>query len=94
MPQIDQPPKSAAIRALIPELRVAARELTDESAASPDDLVQDALGVALRSWDRLPPCADLKPWLLGILSERARTVGKPGLVEGMQQLGAPPTKGG
>ena len=40
MSQFDQPTNSAAIQALIPELRVAARDLVNGSAVSPDDLVQ------------------------------------------------------
>jgi DNA-directed RNA polymerase specialized sigma24 family protein len=85
MAQFDQPSTSAAIQALIPELRVAARTLVDGGAVSPDDLVRDALMVALRSWNRLPPDDRLKPWLLGILSD-------PGLVERAEQLGVPPVE--
>jgi DNA-directed RNA polymerase specialized sigma24 family protein len=79
--------QGAAIQALIPGLRVAARDLVDGAAFSPDDLVREALAVALRSWDQLPSGGDLKPWLLGVLSE-------PGLVKRPEQLSAPPVERG
>ena len=83
--KVDRSAQYAALQALIPELRIAARDLVDGAALSPDDLVREALVVALGSCDRLPPGADLKPWLLGILSE-------PGLVERTEQLSAPPVE--
>jgi DNA-directed RNA polymerase specialized sigma24 family protein len=83
--QLDHSGQCAAIQALIPELRIAARNLVDGAGFSPDDLVRAALMAALRRWDRLPPGADLKPWLLDILSD-------PGLVEQAEQLGAPPVE--
>jgi DNA-directed RNA polymerase specialized sigma24 family protein len=82
MDQIDKVADSAAIQALIPELRVAARDLVNGSAIEPDVLVQEALLVALRNWPHLPPADELKPWLLGVLRD-------PGLVERVQQLGPP-----
>jgi DNA-directed RNA polymerase specialized sigma24 family protein len=78
---------SAALQALIPELRSAARELVNGSALSPDILVQDALMVALKNWDRLPPGDELKPWLLGVLRD-------PALVERVEQYGAPAAERG
>jgi DNA-directed RNA polymerase specialized sigma24 family protein len=83
--QLDHSAQCAAIQALIPELRIAARNLVGGAGFSPDDLVREALVVALRSLDRLPSGADLKPWLVGILSD-------PGLVEQAEQLGAPPVE--
>ena len=55
MSRINHSIDAAAIQALIPELRVAARDLVDGSTISPDDLVQDALLVALGNWHWLPP---------------------------------------
>jgi DNA-directed RNA polymerase specialized sigma24 family protein len=89
MPQMNDSANSAAIQALIPELRTVARKLVDGSAHAPDGLVHDALVLALRNWHRLPPAVDLKPWLLGMLSERARAIGDRGLVERARQLGMP-----
>jgi DNA-directed RNA polymerase specialized sigma24 family protein len=85
MSQGNPPINSAAIQALIPELRVAARGLVNGSAIGPDVLVQEALLVALRNWDRLPSGAGLKPWLLGVLRD-------PGLVERVEQLGTAPAE--
>jgi DNA-directed RNA polymerase specialized sigma24 family protein len=85
--QVDRSTRSGAIRALIPELRCAARDLVNASTVSPDTLVQGALLVALRNWDELPAGGDLKPWLLGVLSE-------PGLVKPPEQLSAPPVERG
>ena len=82
MSQANQSTDSAAIQALIPELRVAARDLVNGSTRSPDDLVQGTLLVALRNWDRLPSGDGLKPWLLGVLRD-------PDLVERTKQLSAP-----
>jgi DNA-directed RNA polymerase specialized sigma24 family protein len=87
MDQIDKVADSAAIQALIPELRIAARDLVNGSSLSPDALVQDALKVALRNWNRLPPGAALKPWLLGVLHDSA-------LMERAQQLGTVPAERG
>ena len=82
MSQSNQSTDSAAIQALIPELRVAARDLVNGSALSPDVLVQGALMVALKNWDRLPSSDELKPWLLGVLRDlrlvkRAKQVSAP-----------------
>jgi DNA-directed RNA polymerase specialized sigma24 family protein len=82
MSQSNQSSDSAAIQALIPELRVAARDLLNGSTISPDDLVQGALMVALKNWDRLPSPDALKPWLLGVLRD-------PSLVERAKQVSAP-----
>ena len=82
MPQSDHSIDSAAIQALIPELRVAARDLVNGSTRSPDDLVQGTLLVVLRNWDQLPSGDGLKPWLLDVLRD-------PGLVERTKQLSAP-----
>jgi DNA-directed RNA polymerase specialized sigma24 family protein len=73
---------SAAIQALIPELHVAAHDVVNGSAIAPDVLVQETLLVALRKWPHLPPADKLKPWLLGVLRD-------PGLVERVEQRGAP-----
>jgi DNA-directed RNA polymerase specialized sigma24 family protein len=86
MPQDNPSIKSAAIQALIPELRVAARDLVDGSAIEPDALVQDALMVALKKWDQLPPADELKPWLLGVLRD-------PSLVERAKQPSTVPAEG-
>jgi len=67
--QVDCFAQCAAIQALIPELRIAARDLANESTLAPDDLVRDVLIVALRNWDRLPSGDNLKPWLLGVLRD-------------------------
>ena len=73
IPEADhQPADYTTIRALIPELSRAARRLADGSALSPDELVRDTLVAALRDWHRLPHGADPRPWLLGILGDRAR----------------------
>jgi DNA-directed RNA polymerase specialized sigma24 family protein len=80
MSQANQPIDAAAIQALIPKLRIAARDLVDSSGISPDALVQDALLIALRNWNGLPSGDGLEPWLLGVLRD-------PGLVERAQQLG-------
>ena len=82
MSQSNQSTDSATLQALIPELRVAARDLVNGSAISPDDLVVGALTVALKNWDRLPSPDALKPWLLGVLRnsdlvERAKQVSAP-----------------
>ena len=90
-------PTYTELHALIPELRTAARALVDGSAASPDDLVQDALVVALRGLGHLPAGRELKPWLLGVLSDRARMAGEHGLVERAEraeELGATPAERG
>ncbi len=81
MSQANQSTCSAAIQALIPELRVVARDLVNGSTISPDDLVQGTLLVALRNWNRLPSSDGLKPWLLGVLRD-------PRLVKRAKQLGA------
>ena len=92
MSRIKRPINSAAIQALIPELRVAARDLVNGSAIEPDALVQTALTTALRNWNQLPAGAALKPWLLGVLKDQVCTTGDPGSVERAQQLGALPAE--
>jgi DNA-directed RNA polymerase specialized sigma24 family protein len=86
MPQGNQTIDAAAIQALIPELRVAARGLVNGSAIEPDALVQDALMVALRNWNELPPGDGLKPWLLDVLRD-------PGLVKRVEKLGPATAEG-
>jgi DNA-directed RNA polymerase specialized sigma24 family protein len=86
MPQASRSIDAAAIQVLIPELRIAARDLVNGSAIEPDILVQDALMVALKKWDQLPPADELKPWLLDVLRD-------PGLVERAEQLGPVATEG-
>ena len=81
MPQANRSIDAAAIQALIPEMRVAARDLVNGLTISPEDLVQDALMVALKNWDRLPAGDELKPWLLSVLRD-------PGLVQRVEQRGA------
>jgi DNA-directed RNA polymerase specialized sigma24 family protein len=83
--QVDCFAQCATIQALIPELRIAARDLANESTLAPDDLVRGVLIVALRNWDRLPSGDNLKPWLLGVLRD-------PGLMERAEQLGTPPVE--
>jgi DNA-directed RNA polymerase specialized sigma24 family protein len=87
MSQGNPPINSAAIQALIPELRVAARDLVNGSAIPPDDLVQGALLVALRNWQQQPSGDGLKPWLLGVLRDLD-------LVERVEQLGTTPAERG
>jgi DNA-directed RNA polymerase specialized sigma24 family protein len=87
MPRVKRSINSAAIQALIPELRVAARNLVNGSALAPDALVQDALMVALKKWNQLPPADELKPWLLGVLRD-------PALVERVEQRSAPAAERG
>ncbi len=87
MPQANRSIDAAAIQALIPEMRVAARDLVNGLTISPEDLVQDALMVALKNWDRLPSSDELKPWLLGVLRD-------PRLVKRAKQVSAPAAKGG
>ena len=85
MSQGNPPINSAAIQALIPELRVAARDVVNGSAIAPDDLVQETLLVALRNWPQLPPADELKPWLLGVLRN-------PALVQRVEQFGTAPAE--
>jgi DNA-directed RNA polymerase specialized sigma24 family protein len=87
MDQIDKVADSAAIQALIPELRLAARDLVNGSAIPPDALVQRALLVALRNWQQQPSGDGLKPWLLGVLRDLD-------LVERVEQLGTTPVERG
>ena len=65
------------IPALIPALRVAARDLAAGSLPQADALVQDTIVQALRDWDRRPPDADLGAWLTGLLADRSRGSGDP-----------------
>ena len=50
-------------------LRAVALRLC-RSQSDAHDLVQDALERGLRSWDRLPPGANVRAWLLSILRNR------------------------
>jgi DNA-directed RNA polymerase specialized sigma24 family protein len=71
MSRDDRPADPGGIVALIPALRASARDLVDGSGLEPDELVRDALALALRDWHRRPPGADLKKWLGDILRDRA-----------------------
>lgn len=57
----------AAVAPHEPWLRALARRLT-RSPADADDLLQDALERALRSWDRFEPGTNLRAWLSAIVS--------------------------
>ena len=79
-PAGDPGPRAAGrgdIRALIPALRVAARDLAIGSPLQADHLVRDTIVQALRDWDRRPAEADLGAWLTGLLADRARAGGDP-----------------
>jgi len=58
-----------AILPLLPHLRAYARSLTADSQAA-DDLLQDALVLALQAWDSFTPGTNLKAWLFRILRNR------------------------
>lgn len=58
------------IVALLPEMRGFARSLVGGDAHLADDLVQDAVLLALRSWDSFQPGTNLKSWLLKIVHNR------------------------
>ena len=76
----DAGPRAAGrgdIRALIPALRVAARDLAVGSPLRADELVRDTIVQSLRDWDRRPADADLGAWLTGLLADRSRTGGAP-----------------
>ncbi len=53
--------------AQLPHLRAFARSLTGGNSHLADDLVQETVVLALRSWDRFTPGTNLKSWLLKIL---------------------------
>jgi RNA polymerase sigma-70 factor (ECF subfamily) len=55
---------------LLPEMRGFARSLAGGDAHFADDLVQDAVLLALRSWDSFTPGTNLKSWLLKIVHNR------------------------
>jgi DNA-directed RNA polymerase specialized sigma24 family protein len=76
----DAGPRAAGrgdIRAVIPALRVAARDLADGPPLRADELVRDTIVQALRDWDRRPADADLGAWLTGLLADRSRAGGAP-----------------
>jgi RNA polymerase sigma-70 factor (ECF subfamily) len=56
--------------ALLPQLRGFARSLTGGDSHFADDLVQDTVVLALRSWHSFQPGTSLKSWLLKILHNR------------------------
>lgn len=58
------------IVALLPEMRGFARSLAGGDPHLADDLVQDAVMLALRSWGSFQPGTNLKSWLLKILHNR------------------------
>ena len=61
--------------ALLPHLRAFARSLVGgDRPHLADDLVQDTVVLALRSWHQFAPGTDLKAWLFRILHNRCRSV--------------------
>ena len=64
----------AEITALLPHLRAFARSLTTGDAHLADDLVQDTVLLALRSWHQFTPGTNLKAWLFQILRNRQRSL--------------------
>src|SRR3954454_9646149 len=77
-PASDPGPRAAGrgdIRALIPALRVAARDLAIGSPLQADHLVRHTIVQAWRDWDRRPPHLDLGTWLTGLLADRSRAGG-------------------
>ena len=55
---------------LIPHLRAFARGLARGDARLADDVVQDTLVLALRSWGGYTPGTNLEAWLFTILRDR------------------------
>src|SRR3954463_12196973 len=77
-PPGDPGPRAAGrgdIRALIPALRVAARDLAIGSPLQADHLGRDTVGPGLGDWDRRPAHLDLGTWLTGFLADRSRAGG-------------------
>jgi RNA polymerase sigma-70 factor, ECF subfamily len=62
------------IVALVPRLRASARALAGGDRHLADDLVQDAVALALRGQGRFTPGTDLRAWLFTILRNRFRSV--------------------
>jgi RNA polymerase sigma-70 factor, ECF subfamily len=61
--------------AQLPHLRAFARSLVGgDRPHLADDLVQDTVVLALRSWEQFTPGTDLKAWLFRILHNRCRSV--------------------
>jgi RNA polymerase sigma-70 factor, ECF subfamily len=56
--------------AQLPHLRAFARSLTRGNPHLADDLVQDTVMLALRSWDKFTPGTNFAAWLLKILHNR------------------------
>jgi RNA polymerase sigma-70 factor (ECF subfamily) len=59
---------------LLPNLRAFARSLSKGDVHLADDLVQDAVMLALRHWGQFQPGTNLKAWLFKILHNRWRSV--------------------
>src|SRR5690349_17739821 len=55
---------------LVPGLRAYARVLTCGDRHAADDLVQDAVMLALQGWDGFTPGTNLRAWLFRILRNR------------------------
>jgi RNA polymerase sigma-70 factor, ECF subfamily len=62
------------IVALVPRLRASARALAGGDRHLADDLVQDAVALALRGQGRFTAGTDLRAWLFTILRNRFRSV--------------------
>ena len=62
-----------AMLALVPQMRGFARSLARDHDEA-DDLVQDALMLALDAWHRFVPGTNLKAWLFTIMRNRFLTV--------------------
>src|SRR3954463_16206451 len=63
-----------AMLPLLPHLRAYARGLTGGDAPAADDLVQDAVMLALQAWHTFAPGTNLKAWLFRILRNRFLTL--------------------
>ena len=66
-------PREAVIP-LLPDLRAFARSLGHGDVHLADDLVQDTMMLALRSWGQFRPGSNLKAWLFKILHNRFRSL--------------------
>src|SRR3954470_20271936 len=72
-PAPSMPDPREAMLPLVPAMRAFARSLARDHQEA-DDLVQDALMLALDAWDRFAPGTNLKAWLFTILRNRFLTV--------------------